>query len=131
MARYIQDRRTGKLMPAADYYALYPAAPRSKLLIGVKGVREAFISPVDGSLVSTQADLEQHNNRNNVVSAEEFSPEYYERKAKERQDALTGPKAVRERCEDIAKVVNEAPPNKFKTYQQYVESLPVKGDDIL
>lgn len=130
MARYIQDRRTGKILSTEEYYKLYPAAPRSKLLFTVKGVSEPFRSPVDGSIISSQKDLEKHNQRNNVVSAEEFSPEYYARKEKERQDAIVGPKAVRERCKDIAEVVNSMGPSPFKTYQQYVDSLPVEGDKL-
>jgi len=56
----------------------------------IHGDIEAFVSPVDGTVISDRKGLREHNKRNNVVSAEEFSPEYYEKKGKERADFYNG-----------------------------------------
>lgn len=62
-----------------------------------------FVSPVDGSVISDRKGLREHNKRNNVVNADEFSPEHYEKAAKERARTYTGEKTREEtyarRCE--------------------------------
>jgi hypothetical protein len=45
---------------------------------------EAFISPVDGSLVRNKREYDDHNRRNGVVNAAEFTPEFYAEKAESR-----------------------------------------------
>jgi hypothetical protein len=56
----------------------------------VRGNFDAFVSPVDGSLIRNHKELENHNKRNNVVNSAEFSPEFMERKRKERERVFTG-----------------------------------------
>ena len=56
----------------------------------IHGDIQSFVSPVDGSVISDRKQLREHNKRNNVVSADEYSPEYYARKAKERERVLNG-----------------------------------------
>lgn len=77
MARWRQDSKTGKLIPIDD-------AARAQSGHFVHGDIESFVSPVDGSVISDRKQLEEHNKRNNVVNAAEFSPEYYAKKAEER-----------------------------------------------
>ena len=55
----------------------------------VQGDIETFVSPVDGSVISDRKQLREHNLRNNVVSADEFSKEFYDSKAKERERHYT------------------------------------------
>ena len=78
--RWRQDRETGEMVP------IDAAARQSDCGTGiiVRGNFDPFVSTVDGTLISTHRDLEQHNKRNNVVSASEYSPEFYEQKARER-----------------------------------------------
>lgn len=56
----------------------------------IHGDIESFVSPVDGSVISDRRQLDDHNKRNNVVNAGEFSPEFYAQKAKERADHHQG-----------------------------------------
>ena len=56
----------------------------------IHGIFEPFKSMVDGTVISTNKQLREHNTRNNVVNADEFSPEFYERKAQERADFYQG-----------------------------------------
>ena len=80
MARWRQDKQTGEMIPI-DSSAKRADAQRTA---AVHGDVDSFVSPVDGSVISDRRQLREHNKRNNVVSADEFSPEFYERKAKER-----------------------------------------------
>jgi len=56
----------------------------------VHGDIEPFVSPVDGSVISDRKQLREHNSRNGVVSADEYSSDFLERKAKERADHAQG-----------------------------------------
>ena len=89
MPKWRQDSKTHKLI-------LIDESPqRTGSLLGIHGDISSFVSPVDGSVISDRAQLREHNKRNNVVNADEFSPEFYARKAKERADFYQGvrPKA--------------------------------------
>lgn len=47
-----------------------------------------FVSPVDGSIVHGRRSLRDHNKRNNVTNAADYTNEW-EEKAKERAQAFT------------------------------------------
>ena len=76
--RYIQHPISLKLVPAEEY-----ERPKEAGHFIHDDIR-SFVSPVDGSIISDRKQLRDHNKRNNVVSADEFSKEHYESKAKER-----------------------------------------------
>ena len=78
MARFRQDLKTGKLVP------IDKAAQRKDSLLGIHGDIQSFVSPVDGSIISDRKQLREHNIRNGVVNQAEFSPEWLDKKAKER-----------------------------------------------
>jgi len=83
--RWKQDAKTGKLIPIDE------AARRADRTAAVSVNNfDAFVSPVDGTLIRNMRDYREHNRRNNVVPSSEFSPEFIERKAKERADFFTG-----------------------------------------
>ena len=63
----------------------------------VKGKFDAFQSPIDGSVIRTQKDYLEHCRRHNVVPADEFSPEWYEQKAKERAATFAGERSSAQR----------------------------------
>lgn len=76
MPRWRQDSKTGKLIPIDD------AAREAS---GLRPAEfEPFVSPIDGTVISTRKQRDEHCKRHNVVPAQEFTPEYYERKARER-----------------------------------------------
>ena len=58
--------------------------------VAIHGDITSFVSPVDGSVITDRKQLAEHNKRNNVVNADEFSPEFYAKKAKERADFYQG-----------------------------------------
>jgi hypothetical protein len=75
---------TSKFVPIDE------SAARHDHGVAIHGDIQPFRSPVDGSIISDRKQLEEHNKRNNVVSANEFTPEFYERKARERADFYEG-----------------------------------------
>jgi len=86
MARWRQDAITGKLVPINE-------ARRAVQTSAIHGDIQPFVSPVDGTVISDRRQLREHNKRNSVVSADEFTPEFYAKKAKERKDVLQGKKS--------------------------------------
>ena len=108
--RYIQDPKTYKLIPAHEYYD----QPESRgVAIFVDDVKP-FISPVDGSVVTTRRGLNEHNKRNNVVPAETFDAGHYKQKADERADFYqgttkthSGKKLREDRKQDVINVYNK------------------------
>ncbi|RLA29191.1 MAG: hypothetical protein DRR15_16515 [Gammaproteobacteria bacterium] len=105
--RWRQCRHTGKLIPVDEAAKKYAGHY-------IQGDIETFVSPVDGSVISDRKQLEDHNRRNNVVNAAEFSPEYYASKAKERARFYEGEHTRREshaRKSEIYEIIMRAERN--------------------
>ena len=88
--KWRQDAKTGEMVPIDQ-----SAANRDRGF-AIHGVFEPFVSVVDGSVISTANQLREHNVRNGVVNAAEFSDAFYEGKAKERADFFEGKTTTRE-----------------------------------
>ena len=58
--------------------------------VAIHGDITPFVSPVDGTVISDRKQLREHNKRNNVVNASEFSQEFYDKKAAERARFYNG-----------------------------------------
>jgi len=88
MARWRQhfNEETGK----SELIPIDEAAVRRDGGFAIHGTFEPFKSMLDGTIISTNKQLREHNKRNNVVQADEFTPEFYERKAQERADFYQG-----------------------------------------
>ena len=102
MPRWRQDAKTGKLIPI-------DAAARRHDGHAIHGDIAPFVSPIDGTVISDRRQLEEHNKRNNVVNAAEFSPEFYAEKAKERANFYEGRHSRAEtqrRKEEIHRVID-------------------------
>ena len=87
------------------------AAIRRDAGVAIHGPIEPFVSPVDGTVISCRKQLREHNKRNNVVSSDEFSPEFYERKAAERErfyQRKMGPEAKLARKREIYEALTRA-----------------------
>lgn len=110
--RQVYDKETGK----SEFIPIDEAAARQDRLAGkslsiVRGNFDAFVSPVDRSLISTQRDLDNHNMRHAVVNSAEFSPEFLEGKRKERERVLSGIHTRQEKFE-----------RKQEIYDKWVEA---------
>jgi hypothetical protein len=84
MARWRQDKVTGKLIPIDE------TAVRRDAGVAIHGPIEPFVSPIDGSVISDRRQLAEHNKRHGVVQAQEFNPEFLERKRAERESLYKG-----------------------------------------
>jgi hypothetical protein len=82
--RWRQCAKTGEMIPIDE------SAKRMGMGAAIHGDVTPFVSPVDGSIISDRRQLREHNLRNNVVNADEFTPEHYEAKAKERANFYQG-----------------------------------------
>ena len=51
---------------------------------------EPFQSPVTGEIISSRAQLRRHNKENGVTNSQDYSADYFEKKAKEREQAIRG-----------------------------------------
>jgi hypothetical protein len=80
---------------------------------------KAFVSPVDGSVIGSSKDLENHNKRNNVVLSEEYGNEAQRISAERNNPA----KAKAERIESLKHAVDVHRNNEYSTYSQYVENI--------
>ncbi len=93
MPRWRQDSKTGQMIPIDEGARQAARSPT------IQGDILSFVSPVDGSVITDRAQLREHNKRNNVVNASEFTPEFYAGKAKERADFYAGRKSPAESLE--------------------------------
>lgn len=85
---------------------------------------EPFRSPVDGSIISTRADLAEHNKRNNVVNlhdgydekaVQSFTQRSYETPEKERLKDLN---------KDMEQAIQKLEDGYTPTPKQYTEEIP-------
>lgn len=100
--RWRQDRHTGEFIPVDE------AARKRDGGAAIHGPIEAFVSPVDGSVISDRRQLREHNKRHNVVNTHEFGTEHWDIKKKERERLYNGEHTSAEkqsRGEEINRVI--------------------------
>ena len=77
--------------------------------VAIHGPIEPFRSPIDGTVISGRKQYREHCEKHGVVPAAEFSNEYYERKAKERERFFTGEQTREDsfrRKQEINEIIN-------------------------
>ena len=96
MPSWIQDPKTGKLIPRHEYQS------EQETSHFVSAFTE-FVSPIDGSTIANRDQLAEHNRRHGVTNIRDYGENYFENKAKERRQTLRGdsPAAKRERINTI------------------------------
>jgi hypothetical protein len=82
--KWRQDSVTGKLVPMDG------EAIRRDGGVAIHGAFKAFVSPVDGTIISDNKSLREHNKRNNVIQSAEVDDAFMERKKKERERLYSG-----------------------------------------
>jgi len=108
--RWRQCRHTGQFIPVDE------AARKQDESHGiiVRGNFDAFVSVVDGTVIDSHRALEQHNKRNGVVNASEFSQEFLANKRKERERFYEGKHSRQEtfkRKQEIHEIITQAERN--------------------
>lgn len=66
-----------------------------------------FISPITGEEITCREQLRKHNRDHNVTNAQDYSPEFMAKRAKQRNDRANGDdsQSKRERIETIRRVM--------------------------
>ena len=88
--KYDKETDTSTFVPADE------AARQSDMSAVVRGDIEPFVSPIDGSVISGTKQMRDHYKEHDVVPTAEFSPEFLEKKQKERERVFTGERTRKE-----------------------------------
>jgi hypothetical protein len=108
MPTWVQDPDTGKLIPKQEWLRMkYEGAsqPPTAILNDI----EAFVSPIDGSVLTGRAALREHNKRHGVTNIRDYGENYFDRKNMERSANLLGStrEARLDRIESLKRVISE------------------------
>ena len=80
---WVIDPSTRKLIPRDEFNSTGGGqAPF------IHGDLEAFVSPVDGSIIDDRGKLRDHNKRHGVTNIRDYGEGYFERRAEERAETL-------------------------------------------
>jgi hypothetical protein len=82
MPSWVQDPKTGKLIPKE----LYQREETQRVLI--QGDIEPFISPIDGTTITSRSVLREHNRKHGVTNMRDYGENWFKRKAEERRAEL-------------------------------------------
>ena len=68
-----------------------------------------FVSPIDGTIISSRPKLEAHNKRHGVTNSADYSQAHFDKAAARRQAVIQGntPEAKRERIETIQRAMHQ------------------------
>lgn len=104
-SRWVQDPKTNKLVPRDEYYR------RKEQGAYIQGDIEPFVSPVDGSLISSRSHLRDHNARHGVVTQAEYGSTHNEAARRRREAFFQGqhtPKEKFRRKQEIYNIIQRA-----------------------
>lgn len=68
--RWIQDPETGKLVSHETY--VRPTSRQHMVMEDIK----PFVSPIDGTIITTRPQLAKHQKEHGVTNSADYSPEY-------------------------------------------------------
>ena len=102
--RWIQ--KYDKETDTSTFVPVDAAARRSDMSAVVRGDIEPFVSPIDGSVISGRKAMRDHYKHHDVVPTAEFSPEFVEKKRKERERFYKGERTTREIYEARVEINN-------------------------
>lgn len=115
---FVQHPDTGKLVPLEEVDWPRHKVRTSKSFQIMEDI-EPFVSPVDGSIVTSRSKLREHNNRNGVVNYHEFDGQR-ELDVQKREEFLKG--ESKEHRKDLLKDVIEATNKVESGYKPQVQS---------
>ena len=109
MPTWVQDPETGEMVPKQEWLerqAILAGTVRAHAVL--KDI-EAFVSPIDKRVITGRKALREHNAAHGVTNIQDYGPEYFARKDKERGAIIQGrtPQAKRERVEAIKRAISE------------------------
>jgi len=100
MARmtYVQDPKTGKLVPKDEYYA-----NKARNESAAVHTFTEFVSPIDKQVISDNRQLSAHNKKHGVTNIRDYGDDHFKRHAAKREQAMDMKSSVnkRQRIETI------------------------------
>lgn len=109
MTVFRQDPETGEFLEASVWEAIYGKPPRRTKSHQIMKDIEAFISPIDQTIISSRPQLEAHNKKHGVTNIADYSPEHFvkggEKLAKQARGQTA--KDKQERCEALDKTLTD------------------------
>ena len=108
MTTFKRDLSTGEFLPLAEWEEIYGKEARRSTVKGLGSDIEAFVSPIDGQIVSGRAALREHNKKHGVTNIKDYDAGHFEKRGKEMNaEALgTTPQAKLERKQLIDQTLN-------------------------
>jgi hypothetical protein len=109
MTTFKHDPDSGDFITLGEWEQKHGKSPRRSKAKGLGSDIEAFVSPVDGTVVTGRASLREHNERNGVTNIGDYEAGHFEKRGKEMKAEATGQtaEAKQERCELIDKTLND------------------------
>ena len=100
---WVQNPVTGKMVEKERFQSKNDDFP------AIHGDIESFTSPVDGSVISDRAQLRNHNKRHGVTNVQDYGPNWFDRRGREKYQEQQGttPQQRRERREAINRTMRE------------------------
>lgn len=101
MPSWIQDPKTGELIPKEEFVRHAGHT--------VMGDIEPFVSPIDGTIISSRSKLREHNKRHGVTNIRDYGDSWFQRKAQERTAELESrsDRCRRERIQTICDAIEK------------------------
>lgn len=108
MTTFKQDPDTGDFLTLAEWEEKHGKEQRRSTVRGLGSDIDAFVSPIDGQIVSGRAALREHNKKHGVTNIADYSEGHFEKSGKQLAKQARGQTAEdkKERCQLIDKTLN-------------------------
>ncbi len=108
MTTFKRDPDTGDFITLGEWEQKHGKAPRRTMAKGLGSDIEAFVSPIDGTVISGRAALRTHNEKHGVTNIGDYEAGHFEKRGKEMKAEATGQTQVakQERKELIDQTLN-------------------------
>ncbi len=109
MTTFRLDPETGEFLEASEWEAIYGKPQKRSKAKGLGSDIDAFVSPIDGQVVSGRAALREHNKKHGVTNIADYSEGYFEKSGIQLAKNARGQTAKdkKERCEALDKTLTD------------------------
>ena len=109
MTTYKQDPDTGDFLTLPEWEKKHGREARRSTVKGLGSDIEAFVYPIDGTVISGRAALRTHNEKHGVTNIGDYEAGHFEKRGKEMKAECLGTtaEAKKERYELIDKTLSD------------------------
>ncbi len=106
MAKFKLDKDTGEFIPLVEWEDKFGKEVRRSAMI-MRDI-ESFVSPIDGTVITSRPKLEAHNKKHGVTNIADYSAGHFEKSGIKLAKQARGqtPEDKKDRCELIEKTLN-------------------------